>query len=143
MPAQALLPVSAVERFSADRTVPRLAREITKRFLDGRTEQDTVDVAELLVSELVTNAVEASEPGACVTLSLRVVSDLLLIRVVDAAAGAPIAAKPTGAQESGYGLFLVEELSRTYGHVPVGAGKKCSFCTLLLTDDDNTGGSDS
>lgn len=134
----ALSPVSAVERFSADRTVPRLAREVTRQFLTDAAGPGVADEAALLVSELITNAVEASEPGDRITLSLRVISGLLLIRVVDSAPGFPKAQEPAALQENGYGLFIVEELARTYGHVPMGGGKKCTYCTLLLHED-NTG----
>lgn len=134
-------PVSALERFGADQTAPRRAREATERFLRDRTGAEETATALLLVSELVTNSVTASGKIATpqVSLSLRIIGDALLIRVIDFAPGIPKASKPENPQEHGYGLFLVEELSSRFGYFLMGGGRKCTYCIFPMSGD-NTGG---
>ncbi|HEY1699793.1 MAG TPA: ATP-binding protein [Trebonia sp.] len=135
-------PVSTVERFDADSTAPALAREATRHFLRNQTGQEETEAATLLVSELVTNSVTASEglESARLSLSLRVISDNLLIRVIDSAPGIPEASKPDTPQEHGYGLFIVEQLCRHSGYFLMGGGQKCTYCILSISGEE-TGGS--
>lgn len=137
-------PVSAVEKFDADSTAPALARKATRDFLSRYTGQEETEAATLLVSELVTNSVTASEgmPHPRVSVSLRVISDDLLIRVIDSAPGIPEASTPDSPQDHGYGLFIVQEMSKGYGYFPMSGGRKCTYCILSINGDE-TGGSNS
>lgn len=141
--ALAITPASAVEKFDADSTAPALAREATQNFLRNHTGQEETEAATLLVSELVTNSVTASEgmPYPRVSLSLRVISDDLLIRVIDSAPGIPEVSKPDIPQEHGYGLFIVQQLCKDYGHFLMDGGRKCTYCILSINGGGD-GGSD-
>ena len=82
---------------------------------------DLAEAAELIVSELVTNAVRAStgrdgrpqyDGASMPVVVLRLASDRvrLLIEVWDAIPGAPAAAHPGPDEEGGRGLMLVEAM---------------------------------
>ena len=82
---------------------------------------DLAEAAELIVSELVTNAVRAStgkdgrpkyDGASMPVVVLRMASDRvrLLIEVWDAIPGAPAAAHPGPEDEAGRGLMLVEAM---------------------------------
>src|SRR5277367_1265207 len=80
------------------------------------------DDAEVIVSELVTNAIRAS--GQPVTLRLRAGRQTLLIEVHDAVPGIPEPAPHLPDAESGHGLEIVAALSERWGyHHPPGGGK--------------------
>jgi anti-sigma regulatory factor (Ser/Thr protein kinase) len=79
------------------------------------------DVALLLVSELITNAVRHSAsglPGGTLTVTVRAAGTDIVMEVLDSggAASAPhrTAAEP-GAREGGLGILLVDALSRSWG----------------------------
>jgi anti-sigma regulatory factor (Ser/Thr protein kinase) len=78
------------------------------------------DIAELIVSELVTNAVQASArlqtPGPPVVV-LWITSDgiSLVTHVWDASPEMPVRKDTAPDEESGYGLMLVEALSKDHG----------------------------
>ncbi|MEU8520014.1 ATP-binding protein [Streptomyces sp. NPDC048577] len=82
------------------------------------------DVAELLTSELVTNAIIHTEHGAVVTAT--VVPDSLRVEVRDFVSGlAGLAGPPAPAAEDGThgrGLFLVEALADSWGVEDQGTG---------------------
>lgn len=82
-----------------------------------------LDVVELLVSEIATNAIlygtAPGAPGAEVLVDLGEIADGLEVRVRDSGTGlriAPRIADPSVVRESGRGLFLVEELSDGWGY---------------------------
>jgi anti-sigma regulatory factor (Ser/Thr protein kinase) len=87
------------------------------------------DTAELLVSELVTNAVTASQAvdlkrrpstglpdASCIGLRLTGDRHRVLIEVWDADSRPPVLAEPDLDAEGGRGLFLVEKLSERWGY---------------------------
>jgi len=88
---------------------------------------DLADTVELVVSELVTNAVQASvdhdgrprysaEHGlACVHLRLSTDGQAALIEVWDENAGLPAPTEPGLDDESGRGLMLVDTLAERWG----------------------------
>lgn len=119
-----------------------LAREATSNFLRSYTGQEETEAATLLVSEMVTNSVTASQgmPDPRVTLSLRIISDDLLIRVIDSAPGIPEASTPDTPQDHGYGLFIVQQISKDFGYFPMSGGRKCTYCILSIHGGE-TGGS--
>ena len=125
-------------------TAPSVGRAYTRAFAgecDQFSEQ-TVETGELLVSELVTNAFQATcspvptpsgprrEPA--VRLSLRCFPGELLIEVIDHSPDLPAAPNPNPSRESehGRGLMLIEVLSQEWGWFPVPGGGKCVYCRL-------------
>jgi anti-sigma regulatory factor (Ser/Thr protein kinase) len=95
------------------------------------------ETAELIVSELVTNAVAVSarhgyEPGIPVVY-LRLVTDhlRLMIEVWDPNPGTPVAKQAGPGDESGRGLMLVEALCDRWHWTTVpGSRGKCVFAEL-------------
>lgn len=86
--------------------------------------------AELLVSELVSNAVRVSaQMAARPPVGLRLHSDgaRLLVLVSDASVLPPIRKDAAPGEETGRGLMLVEELSDRWGWTPHRDGKTCWF----------------
>jgi anti-sigma regulatory factor (Ser/Thr protein kinase) len=119
-------------------TSPFWARRYTRLFLDScrGLSADTAEIAELLVSELVTNAVRfAGDPArtlryserasaSLIRLSLRHFLQFLLIEVYDADSNPPIRSLADDQAENGRGLMLVEALSKEWSYfVPPGGGK--------------------
>lgn len=72
------------------------------------------DDVELLVSELVTNAIEHSH-GAGITVTLRLDEGLLLLYVKDQTALRPHVQKPAADAEHGRGLLIVKALADSWG----------------------------
>ena len=127
-------------------TSPSWARRYTRLFLDScqGISQDTAQIAELLVCELVTNAVRfAGHPArtlrypgranaGLISLSLRHFRDGLLIEVHDTGSDPPGRSRAAQDAESGRGLMLVEALSREWSYFfPLGGGKVVS-CFLEM-----------
>src|SRR6266700_8374567 len=107
-------------------TSPFWARRYTRSFLDScqGINEGTAETTELLVSELVTNAVRfAGDPArtlryseranaSLISLSLRRFREGLLIEVYDTDSNPPIRSSPDDYAESGRGLILVNALSK-------------------------------
>jgi hypothetical protein len=104
---------------------------------------DLVDVAEIVMSELVTNAVKASGTTrrlsalavlnarlSLISVGLRVSSTSLFIEVWDCDQHPPVLGQPTADEESGRGLLLVAELSKRWGYCPTEPGGKVVWCEL-------------
>jgi anti-sigma regulatory factor (Ser/Thr protein kinase) len=81
---------------------------------------DLVELAELLVSELVTNAMDASSRAGAPAIRLAIAADRqhVMISVRDFAPGAPAPRQPGDDEESGRGLWLVAELAERFGWHP-------------------------
>jgi anti-sigma regulatory factor (Ser/Thr protein kinase) len=101
------------------------ARAEVRRQLEcwGLTEQS--DTAELLVSELVTNALVHAESR--LRLTLTAAHGVLRCEVTDADRHRPRVRRVTETSESGRGMFLVDELARRWGCHPDGPGKTVWF----------------
>ena len=91
---------------------PAFARDQVRVFA-RRVPPDTLDDAVLMVSELVTNAVQHGQPE--VTLGMSLSGDGLTVSVSDQGSGAPIRAFPTAEQQRGRGLGLVDALASKWG----------------------------
>ncbi|MET7382702.1 SpoIIE family protein phosphatase [Streptomyces sp. NPDC005526] len=77
-------------------------------------------VTELVVSELVTNAIRYGEPP----IQLRLIRDRALIcEVSDASSTSPHLRRAQAFDEGGRGLLLVAQLTRRWGSRPMGTGK--------------------
>ncbi|MYT73731.1 MULTISPECIES: ATP-binding protein [unclassified Streptomyces] len=100
---------------------PRLARRLTRSFLAGCTD-DTAADAELVVTELVTNATRASDSHC--RMSLRIDADELTVAVHDDGPGLPRLRPPSQSAESGRGITLVRALSRRWSVEPHPQGGK-------------------
>jgi len=78
---------------------------------------DLADTAELLVSELMTNAIRASAGILSPAVALWLFSDgrCVAIQVWDGSSEMPLRRDADADSESGWGLLLVESLSRDWG----------------------------
>jgi anti-sigma regulatory factor (Ser/Thr protein kinase) len=91
-----------------------------------------VDVTELVVSELMTNAVTVSRQmpdRPPVRLDLRSDGTRVLVAVGDASPRPPVRLDAAGEDEGGRGLMLVGELADQWGWTPDGPGKVV-WCVL-------------
>ncbi|PWS46845.1 diguanylate cyclase, partial [Streptomyces sp. ZEA17I] len=103
-----------------DRTTPATARLLVRDRLQGwGLDEDTVDATELIVSELVTNAVRYGTPP----LRLRLLLDTTLTcEVHDGSTASPHLRHAHTVDEGGRGLFIVSRLAAHWGarHGPDG-----------------------
>ena len=103
---------------------------------------ETIETAELLVSELVTNAVKFTrpEPGqqghpglegaGCISLILRYLAGQLIIEVSDPDPNPPVLAEAGDDAEGGRGLMLVQALSKEWDYYLPPSGGKVVYCVL-------------
>jgi hypothetical protein len=93
------------------------------------------DDIELLVSELVTNGVQASRAMGRDAVRMWLVSDLrqVVVFVWDASPLSPARADPGADAESGRGLVLVEALSDRWGHFGYDGGGKVVWAVAVGT----------
>jgi anti-sigma regulatory factor (Ser/Thr protein kinase) len=105
------------------------------------------DTVELLVSELVTNAVRATgvldemaDERALVGkvkplyLSLSLLAETLLIEVWDTSSTPPLRRVASDDDETGRGLMLVQTLSKEWGCEVLETGGKIVWCKCLAED---------
>ena len=96
---------------------PAEARRVVER-LHEHLRPDALDQVRLLVSELVTNSVRHAGLSHEETIALRVSTSDSSVRVevVDTGPGfAPGTREPTLYQDSGWGLYLVEQIADRWG----------------------------
>ena len=106
---------------------PRDARQFVRRTLVAMECDDAVDDAELLVSEVVTNAV-LHGGGKYAPVSIERVPDGIRIEVVDP--GAQFAAEPVPTDlgtPGGLGLAIVDSIADRWGVTPSFQGKVVWF----------------
>ncbi|GAA0370948.1 hypothetical protein GCM10009530_21370 [Microbispora corallina] len=140
---------AAQRLFGSGATAPRRARAFVRCQL-GRWEMPHLaDTAELLVSELVTNAIHATNTAAgppvassmfpvalrTVALRLRVSRGprRLVIEVWDGGEGEPVPARGGALDERGRGLALVENLAERWGHFNAPDRGKIVWCELSVS----------
>ncbi|MET9776171.1 ATP-binding protein [Streptomyces sp. NPDC006367] len=107
---------------------PHRLRRIARASLTHWGRPKLVDTAELLLTELVTNALRYA-PGRNIGVRIYLRDDQLVIEVND---GSPLAPAPRRAgpdDENGRGLFLVDALAESWG---VSADGTTTWCTLSL-----------
>jgi len=118
---------TATLMLAAEPTAPGTARRFLADTLHGRVPDSTLDVAQLLGSELVTNAVVHAASEVVLEVEL---DDLgLLVRVRDADTG-PLVSRSGGASEldeGGRGFMLVDRLAHTWGTEHSGGRKAVWF----------------
>jgi anti-sigma regulatory factor (Ser/Thr protein kinase) len=116
-------------------TSPSVARQTTEWFLSQcrSVDADTTEIAVLLVSELVTNAVnamaEAATGSACIDLSLRLFPARLLVEVTDSSPRSPVLSPSSSDASTGRGLAIVDSLSQQWGYFRHN-GRKIVYFTL-------------
>ena len=99
----------------AENNAPAQARAMAEQFAAGYDLASRSNLA-LIISELVTNSV-VHGPGRPITLRLRISDDgVLQGEVEDHGDGA--LEKLADARGQGFGLRLVDQLSRAWGHYP-------------------------
>jgi anti-sigma regulatory factor (Ser/Thr protein kinase) len=114
---------------TAAETAPGAAREAVRSWLSEWCDEDTVDTAALLVTELVTNAV-LHGTGAEASLTVdRVSRGVLHVAVCDNSRQLPLRHNepPSPDQNGGRGLFLIESLALAWGWEPRRFGKRVWF----------------
>jgi anti-sigma regulatory factor (Ser/Thr protein kinase) len=84
--------------------------------------QDCIDTVNLVISELVTNAVNAGCVDAAVLIDLH--RHRVRVGVTDDGAGLPQIQHPSPNEGHGRGLQIVDRLSVAWGVSPVPAGKR-------------------
>jgi anti-sigma regulatory factor (Ser/Thr protein kinase) len=94
------------------------------------------DVAVLLTSELVTNAIR-HETGETVTLVVTCAWDQLRVEVHDTSCSVPVLVDVPADAEAGRGLMLVASLSADWGYYRTPAGKAVYFTLAFHTDPDD------
>jgi anti-sigma regulatory factor (Ser/Thr protein kinase) len=123
---------------------PGTARSIADEFLSDIGLGKLAEAAELVVSELVTNAVCASQdlvpddhPVPPVGLTLSATDERLLIEVWDADPSLPEPRVPVWDDECGRGLMLVDALSSRWGWYSSRVGAtvgKATWAEVTATD---------
>jgi anti-sigma regulatory factor (Ser/Thr protein kinase) len=115
------VPPTARRRIVPDRDAPGHARTAVQEFCQRQGVGGDRDAAQLVASELVTNAVVHA--GTAIDLTLRLVGSTLHIAVRDGGTGRPHVADVDESAESGRGLMLVDALASSWGTFFPDAGK--------------------
>jgi hypothetical protein len=124
-------------------TAPRYAREQTRIALRAwRLWPETIDTAEVLVSELITNAAKITTPEPdnltyadlarveCIAMTLRHAPGRLVIEVIDNNSSPPVLTEADVTAEGGRGLMVVQALSKEWGHFFPPCGGKVVYSVI-------------
>jgi anti-sigma regulatory factor (Ser/Thr protein kinase) len=104
------------------------ARRLVRDVLTGQVAAETVEDAQTVVSELVTNAVVHA--GTAVEVEVRVEdSGAVYLAVTDGASEHPLRARSGAERSTGRGLALVSSLTREWG-VAIHRDRKALWCHL-------------
>ncbi|WP_445401103.1 ATP-binding protein [Streptomyces sp. LE64] len=95
------------------------------RAWDTLLSPELLDTAELVASELITNAVRHAGDDGPISASARLGTDGLRIEVVDTNTEIPESGLPGTMAEAGHGLLLVAALADRHGFDPLPSGKRC------------------
>lgn len=101
------------------------ARRLVRHELRDAQRDDLTEAAELLVSEMVTNAVVHA--GTAVELAMSVADDGLLVEVGDGSPHLPSRSYFAPTAATGRGMMLLEQLADDWGISPQPNGKKVWF----------------
>jgi len=93
--------------------------------------RDVVEIAQLLTTELVTNAIDHG--AGEITLDITREPQDLRVDVTDAAPGRPRAADATPDQTRGRGMLIVESLASAWGIEPPSGSRRKSVWFKLRT----------
>ena len=122
--------MEANRSFPAEITSPRAARQFVGSVL-GRPDDEVTQMALVLTSELVTNAV--LHAGTKVDVRIELDVDRMRVEVADGDPRLPAPLDHTPGDLGGRGLFLVEQLASEWGSDPCEDGKVVWF--TLATDE--------
>lgn len=123
---------------AVEKWVPE-ARKRVRRVVCGWGFTDELsDTAELLASELVTNAVLHATGGSSCRVICARSGAVLTVSVIDHGAGVPVLRQGSATEPGGRGLFLVASLADDWGVRPVPRGKSTYF--VLKGDRGAAGG---
>ncbi|MFH8589304.1 GTP cyclohydrolase II [Streptomyces celluloflavus] len=100
-------------------------------------EEETLSGIELVVGELLANAVRHGGPGPAEAVATWTARDLV-VEVHDRAAALPALSVPADNAECGRGLLLVDALSDRHGAEPTETGKRCWAAFDLLDGQRNS-----
>jgi anti-sigma regulatory factor (Ser/Thr protein kinase) len=116
-------------------TAPGCARAWTREILWEWGAAELAEAAELVVSELVTNSLEASVGLGLSGIRLVLTLDKgeLAILVRDSHPGVPLDVQPGADEESGRGLLIVEHLSDRCGWYPLNDQEHAKVTWAVLT----------
>jgi anti-sigma regulatory factor (Ser/Thr protein kinase) len=90
----------------------RWAGALAHDLVDPRVRADL----QLVISEVVTNALQHGAPGETILLAVTPKEEFLCVQVTDAGPGlAPRPRATTPKEHGGFGLFLIEQLTRRWG----------------------------
>lgn len=92
-----------------------------------------VEAAQLVVSELVTNALSHAPDSPAITLQLLACDGSVQVRVSDTGPGTPERGRPPDAGtgiEGGRGVWIVEAFTDHWGTEPDGRGGKTVWCEV-------------
>ncbi|MCX4548180.1 ATP-binding protein [Streptomyces sp. NBC_01387] len=108
--------------------MPRARAALRAKLGEWRASQAPVEDGELVLSELVTNALRVPAPGdrmVGVRIECRGSGEFLRLEVSDAGAGRPEVRQPGELDKGGRGLLLVQSLAHRWGvdERPAGIGK--------------------
>ncbi|CAN5790683.1 hypothetical protein BH20ACT6_BH20ACT6_03980 [soil metagenome] len=101
-----------------------LARQLVEEVLAEAVPADVLENAQLLVSEVVTNAIVHARSDIGLTVSL--VREFVRVEVADHSPHLPVL-RPRGGSVTGYGLDLVASLAADFGVIADEAGKAVWF----------------
>lgn len=139
------VPVASI-RLATLPSSPFWARRHTRDVLSRWMLTEITETAELLVSELVTNAVNFASPipaglrlsglagTGIIDVTLRYPPGRLVIEVSDSGTNPPVVADPDPDSENGRGLFLVQALSKEWSYFFPPFGGKTVYCVISLTE---------
>jgi hypothetical protein len=124
--------------FGISRLTPFIARSLTRHILtEWHVLPETVDAAELVASELVTNAVQ-SDAGRVprgnyvpfISVTLWQIKELVVIEVSDENERPPVMKAADPESDSGRGLLIVEAVGREWSYYYPQPGRKTVYCIL-------------
>jgi anti-sigma regulatory factor (Ser/Thr protein kinase) len=113
-----------------------IARGHARSILHERGLEQVADDAELVLPELLTNAVTASAALAArpmVRVALLFDPGQLIIEVFDSAPGAPVLRVPSLDEAGGRGLAIVDQLARRWDWTPHPTGGKTVWADFWVT----------
>jgi len=105
-----------VHRFDPEPASVPEARRLTREFADGLMHGDQANKLDMAVTEVFSNAVRHSGSEDEILLALTQKDEYVCVRVSDGGTGlVPRPGAMTTEPGAGYGLFLVEQLTRRWG----------------------------
>ena len=95
--------------------VPR-ARHWVSSLAGGLVREARLPDLELVIAEVVTNAIRHGTPGGAVRLAVTPMTDFLCVQVTDEGPGfVPRPGAMSSDENGGFGLFIVERMTRRWG----------------------------